>query len=113
MDSLLNEMCIAMRNDLNTIPIRFEKLAFPRREIGFAKNTAGFYASRPSIHMDCLCWVKRDSYLPVGSQGLKAVAKAKLRSADVRQCNQHCASRRLTGTQALHRSTVQYSMVAG
>ena len=24
-------------------------------------------------------WVKRDSYLPVGSQGLKAVAKAKLR----------------------------------
>lgn len=23
-------------------------------------------------------WVKRDSYLPVGSQGLKAVAKAKL-----------------------------------
>lgn len=24
-------------------------------------------------------WVKRDSYLPVGSQGLKAVARAKLR----------------------------------
>lgn len=24
-------------------------------------------------------WVKRDSYLPVGSQNLKAVAKAKLR----------------------------------
>lgn len=24
-------------------------------------------------------WVKRDSYLPVGSHGLKAVAKAKLR----------------------------------
>ena len=24
-------------------------------------------------------WVKRDSYLPVGSQGLKAVTKAKLR----------------------------------
>ena len=29
--------------------------------------------------MDCFRWVKRDSYLPVGSQGLKAVAKAKLR----------------------------------
>jgi DNA polymerase epsilon subunit 1 len=29
--------------------------------------------------MDCFNWVKRDSYLPVGSQNLKAVAKAKLR----------------------------------
>jgi len=27
----------------------------------------------------CLRWVKRDSYLPVGSHNLKAVAKAKLR----------------------------------
>ena len=26
-----------------------------------------------------LSWVKRDSYLPVGSQGLKAVTRAKLR----------------------------------
>lgn len=52
-----------------------------RQEIGFSKVTArdGTYACRPAMHMDCLCWVKRDSYLPVGSQGLKAVAKAKLR----------------------------------
>lgn len=49
------------------------------REIGFSKNREGCYLSRPSMHMDCFCWVKRDSYLPVGSQGLKAVAKAKLR----------------------------------
>ncbi|KAG7176387.1 DNA polymerase epsilon catalytic subunit A-like [Homarus americanus] len=49
------------------------------REIGFSKNREGVYTSRPSAHMDCLCWVKRDSYLPVGSQNLKAVAKAKLR----------------------------------
>ncbi|XP_069115944.1 LOW QUALITY PROTEIN: DNA polymerase epsilon catalytic subunit A-like [Argopecten irradians] len=49
------------------------------REIGFQKDNQGEYKSRPSIHMDCLRWVKRDSYLPVGSQGLKAVAKAKLR----------------------------------
>ncbi|XP_037072699.1 DNA polymerase epsilon catalytic subunit A-like [Pollicipes pollicipes] len=49
------------------------------QEIGFAKNNEGIYVSRPSIHMDCLCWVRRDSYLPVGSQNLKAVAKAKLR----------------------------------
>ncbi|BFF93033.1 DNA polymerase epsilon catalytic subunit A [Drosophila madeirensis] len=50
-----------------------------KQEIGFSKMRDGVYLSRPSIHMDCLCWVKRDSYLPVGSQGLKAVAKAKLR----------------------------------
>ncbi|CRK94685.1 CLUMA_CG008185, isoform A [Clunio marinus] len=50
-----------------------------KREIGFVKNREGNYLSRPCMHMDCLCWVKRDSYLPVGSQGLKAVAKAKLR----------------------------------
>ncbi|XP_022817983.1 DNA polymerase epsilon catalytic subunit A [Spodoptera litura] len=52
-----------------------------KQEIGFSKIAArdGTYACRPAMHMDCLCWVKRDSYLPVGSQGLKAVAKAKLR----------------------------------
>ncbi|XP_014281923.1 DNA polymerase epsilon catalytic subunit 1 [Halyomorpha halys] len=48
-------------------------------EIGYSKGKDGVYSCRPSMHMDCLCWVKRDSYLPVGSQGLKAVAKAKLR----------------------------------
>lgn len=42
-----------------------------KREIGFSKNRDGNYLSRPSMHMDCLCWVKRDSYLPVGSQGKK------------------------------------------
>lgn len=50
-----------------------------KQEIGFSKSRDGTYLSRPSMHMDCLCWVRRDSYLPVGSQGLKAVAKAKLR----------------------------------
>ncbi|ESO90687.1 hypothetical protein LOTGIDRAFT_217825 [Lottia gigantea] len=49
------------------------------REIGVTKDTQGEYKSRTSIHMDCFKWVKRDSYLPVGSQNLKAVAKAKLR----------------------------------
>ena len=48
-------------------------------EIGFAKDSQGEYKSRNAIHMDCLCWVKRDSYLPVGSQNLKACTKAKLR----------------------------------
>ncbi|KAM8707435.1 hypothetical protein ACLKA7_011510 [Drosophila subpalustris] len=50
-----------------------------KQEIGYSKQRDGNYLCRPAIHMDCLCWVKRDSYLPVGSQGLKAVAKAKLR----------------------------------
>ena len=49
------------------------------KEIGFSKNREGNYWSRPASHMDAFCWVKRDSYLPVGSQGLKAASKAKLR----------------------------------
>ncbi|WAR05620.1 DPOE1-like protein, partial [Mya arenaria] len=49
------------------------------REIGFEKDSQDEYKARPAIHMDCFRWVKRDSYLPVGSRGLKAVAKAKLR----------------------------------
>nr|XP_022913041.1 DNA polymerase epsilon catalytic subunit A [Onthophagus taurus] len=50
-----------------------------KQEIGFFKDREGVYTSRPAMHMDCFCWVKRDSYLPVGSHGLKAVCKAKLR----------------------------------
>lgn len=49
------------------------------------------YLSKEQKCLNCVCnfqsyfcfnyssWVKRDSYLPVGSQNLKAVAKAKLR----------------------------------
>ncbi|OMJ24716.1 DNA polymerase epsilon catalytic subunit A, partial [Smittium culicis] len=47
-------------------------------EIGWYKDSAGEYKSRYCNHMDCFKWVKRDSYLPVGSQGLKAVTTAKL-----------------------------------
>ncbi|UMM15271.1 hypothetical protein L5515_002763 [Caenorhabditis briggsae] len=49
------------------------------KEIGFSKDSADEYKSRNCIHMDAFRWVKRDSYLPVGSQNLKAVTKAKLR----------------------------------
>ncbi|KAA0716868.1 DNA polymerase epsilon catalytic subunit A [Triplophysa tibetana] len=48
------------------------------REIGFQKDNQGEYKATHAIHMDCLRWVKRDSYLPVGSHNLKAAAKAKL-----------------------------------
>ncbi|XP_019487455.1 PREDICTED: DNA polymerase epsilon catalytic subunit A [Hipposideros armiger] len=47
-------------------------------EIGFQKDSQGEYKAPQCIHMDCLRWVKRDSYLPVGSHNLKAAAKAKL-----------------------------------
>ncbi|XP_005403009.1 PREDICTED: DNA polymerase epsilon catalytic subunit A isoform X4 [Chinchilla lanigera] len=48
------------------------------QEIGFQKDSQGEYKAPHCIHMDCLRWVKRDSYLPVGSHNLKAAAKAKL-----------------------------------
>ena len=32
---------------------------------------------RSIIHIDCIHWVKRDSYLPAGSHGLQAVSRAK------------------------------------
>ena len=36
------------------------------------------YRGQNSVHLDCMAWVNRDSYLPQGSRSLKAVAKAKL-----------------------------------
>ncbi|OWZ18951.1 DNA polymerase epsilon catalytic subunit [Phytophthora megakarya] len=48
-------------------------------EIGVSLDErSGEYRGRSSVHMDAFCWVKRDSYLPQGSQGLKAVTKYKL-----------------------------------
>ena len=38
----------------------------------------GQYCGRSSVHLDAFHWVQRDSYLPQGSQGLKAVTKYKL-----------------------------------
>ena len=36
------------------------------------------YVGRCIVHLDAFSWVRRDSYLPQGSQGLKAVTRAKL-----------------------------------
>lgn len=47
-------------------------------ELGFRKNSEDIYQSDHCVHMDCLAWVNRDSYLPQGSRGLKAVTVAKL-----------------------------------
>ncbi|KAK5173171.1 DNA polymerase epsilon catalytic subunit [Saxophila tyrrhenica] len=48
------------------------------REIGFRKNAEDIYQSTHCAHMDAFAWVNRDSYLPQGSRGLKAVTVAKL-----------------------------------
>ncbi|MCJ1311394.1 DNA polymerase epsilon catalytic subunit [Agyrium rufum] len=48
------------------------------QEIGFRKNSEDIYQSNYCVHMDCFSWVNRDSYLPQGSRGLKAVTVAKL-----------------------------------
>lgn len=48
------------------------------QEIGFRKNSENIYQSDFGVHMDCFSWVSRDSYLPQGSRGLKAVTVAKL-----------------------------------
>ena len=48
------------------------------KEIGFKCQKSGECLSRCAVHMDCLHWVNRDSYLPQGSRGLKMVTKAKL-----------------------------------
>lgn len=48
------------------------------QEIGWKKDTDDQYKCNYSVHMDCFHWVNRDSYLPQGSRGLKAVTVAKL-----------------------------------
>ncbi|KAF2018505.1 DUF1744-domain-containing protein [Aaosphaeria arxii CBS 175.79] len=48
------------------------------KEIGFRKNNEDIYQSDYCAHMDAFAWVNRDSYLPQGSRGLKAVTVAKL-----------------------------------
>lgn len=48
------------------------------QEIGFRKNSEDIYQSDYCSHMDAFSWVSRDSYLPQGSRGLKAVTTAKL-----------------------------------
>ena len=49
------------------------------RELGMKwDEKANEVRSRFSLHLDALCWVNRDSYLPQGSRGLKMVTKYKL-----------------------------------
>ena len=41
-------------------------------------NASTEITGRCIVHLDAFCWVQRDSYLPQGAQGLKAVTKYKL-----------------------------------
>ena len=49
-----------------------------KKLMGFGPTAEGATLSKLVPHIDCFYWVKRDSYLPQGSQGLKAVTRAKL-----------------------------------
>ncbi|KHJ41058.1 b, exonuclease domain protein, DNA polymerase family [Trichuris suis] len=46
--------------------------------LGFRRDKMGEYKSRQCSHMDVYRWVKRDSYLPMGSHNLKACTRMKL-----------------------------------
>lgn len=59
-----------------------EEIGFPLRgasdkKQGLSQSTEVLGAV--ALHMDCFHWVGRDSYLPLGSRGLKAVTREKLR----------------------------------
>ena len=49
-----------------------------REIIGIGRNSQDEFGGTYCAHMDCFAWVKRDSYLPAGSHGLKAVCAIKL-----------------------------------
>ncbi|CAJ1979167.1 unnamed protein product [Sphenostylis stenocarpa] len=52
-------------------------------ELGFKCDTnQGECRARYACHLDCFAWVKRDSYLPQGSQGLKDLAIARNENPD-------------------------------
>lgn len=49
-------------------------------ESGIEKSPDGdFYVGKWIVHLDCFAWVQRDSYLPCGARGLKAVTRYKLK----------------------------------
>eukprot|EP00929_Paragymnodinium_shiwhaense_P053984 TRINITY_DN27061_c1_g1_i1.p1 TRINITY_DN27061_c1_g1~~TRINITY_DN27061_c1_g1_i1.p1 ORF type:complete len:2570 (-),score=762.48 TRINITY_DN27061_c1_g1_i1:128-7837(-) len=48
-------------------------------ETGMDKQQEDFYCGKWICHLDCFCWVQRDSYLPCGARGLKAVTRYKLK----------------------------------
>ncbi|CAF4135481.1 unnamed protein product [Rotaria sordida] len=77
-------------------------------EIEFRKDSQDCYLSRPCIHMDCIKWVKRDSYLSVDSHGLKAVRKAKLHYNSIEINPEHMRRLAVEQSQTLSNDSVSY-----
>jgi len=51
-----------------------------KEEVGLGKlEGEDFYAGLWMVHLDCFAWVQRDSMLPCGARGLKAVTRYKLK----------------------------------
>lgn len=73
---------IDMKKEIGICNVLASSTNFGNRDGSFeGEGTVGGeneYRGRTSVHLDCLYWVKRDSYLPQGSHGLKAVTRAKL-----------------------------------
>ncbi|EPR78048.1 DNA polymerase epsilon, partial [Spraguea lophii 42_110] len=63
--------------DFPFIEKRLQKYGLDISDIGIVYK-AESYTSNFIIHLDCFRWVQRDSYLPMGSQGLKKVTQIKL-----------------------------------
>ncbi|KAF4695117.1 hypothetical protein FOZ60_005854 [Perkinsus olseni] len=57
----------------------YQQCGISRPRNAIKGSDSDFWSGKFMTHMDCYCWVKRDSYLPQGSQGLKAVTRAKLK----------------------------------
>ncbi|KAF6004769.1 hypothetical protein F1559_001322 [Cyanidiococcus yangmingshanensis] len=60
--------------DWHFVQVRADRLGISvLEEIGISYSAArGSCRGRSAVHMDCIHWVNRDSYLPQGSRGLKA-----------------------------------------
>ncbi|EME32355.1 DNA polymerase epsilon subunit 1 [Galdieria sulphuraria] len=75
------QIFVTYNGDMFDWPFVFERARYYdidiEKEIGISCNqreTRG----RATIHLDCMHWVNRDSYLPQGSRGLKAVTRSLL-----------------------------------
>ncbi|GJQ08818.1 hypothetical protein GpartN1_g609.t1 [Galdieria partita] len=75
------QIFVTYNGDVFDWPFVFERARYHdidiEKEIGISCNqreTRG----RATIHLDCMHWVNRDSYLPQGSRGLKAVTRSLL-----------------------------------
>jgi DNA polymerase epsilon subunit 1 len=56
----------------------YTHLGIRGHKVGSADGKEIEYTGRCMLHLDAFAWVQRDSYLPQGNQGLKAVTRCKL-----------------------------------